>query len=425
MPATRTIALLLTGWIVSAAAPAWGQASLTPLGDLPGGSVQSVARGVSADGRVVVGWSVGGSGEEAFRWTSTGGMAGLGDLPGATFASTAYATSADGSIVLGAGVGPSDFREAARWVGAGAPTGLGFAASGGYISLAYACSADGESACGENVYQPPAGGGPPPLPVGQAMRWTLAGGMVDLGTLPGAAGGAFSGSITRALAMSSDGSIIVGYGPDATAERPWRWTEAGGMVDIAQGQWVGRARGISPDGTVIVGTRTVGGLSEAFAWTEAGGRIDLGLVSGFASTAALDASIGGRRICGTAFGAGNLAIVWDRGIGWRSLSEALADAGVSTAGWTFQLAYAMSDDGTVIVGSGINPSMQVEAFRAVLPLPCRADFNGVGGVTVQDIFDFLVAYFANLPSADFNGVGGVTVQDIFDFLVAYFAGCAG
>jgi hypothetical protein len=31
-----------------------------------------------------------------------------------------------------------------------------------------------------------------------------------------------------------------------------------------------------------------------------------------------------------------------------------------------------------------------------------------------------VAYFAGLPAADFNGAGGVTVQDIFDFLVAYF-----
>ena len=54
---------------------------------------------------------------------------------------------------------------------------------------------------------------------------------------------------------------------------------------------------------------------------------------------------------------------------------------------------------------------------------CKANFNGVGGVTVQDIFDFLSAWFANNPSANFNGVGGVTVQDIFDFLSAWFAGC--
>jgi hypothetical protein len=55
---------------------------------------------------------------------------------------------------------------------------------------------------------------------------------------------------------------------------------------------------------------------------------------------------------------------------------------------------------------------------------CPANFNHVGGVTVQDIFDFLAAYFNNDNVADFNGVGGVTVQDIFDYLAAYFAGCA-
>jgi hypothetical protein len=55
---------------------------------------------------------------------------------------------------------------------------------------------------------------------------------------------------------------------------------------------------------------------------------------------------------------------------------------------------------------------------------CLADYNHVGGVTVQDIFDFLSAYFTQNTLADINGVGGVTVQDIFDFLSAYFGGCA-
>ena len=54
---------------------------------------------------------------------------------------------------------------------------------------------------------------------------------------------------------------------------------------------------------------------------------------------------------------------------------------------------------------------------------CRADFNGAGGTNVQDIFDFLAAWFVGDPRADFNGVGGNTVQDIFDFLSAWFAGC--
>jgi hypothetical protein len=56
-------------------------------------------------------------------------------------------------------------------------------------------------------------------------------------------------------------------------------------------------------------------------------------------------------------------------------------------------------------------------------ISCPADFNSSGAVTVQDIFDFLAAYFSGNPSADFNGSGVVSVQDIFDFLAAYFAGC--
>jgi hypothetical protein len=55
--------------------------------------------------------------------------------------------------------------------------------------------------------------------------------------------------------------------------------------------------------------------------------------------------------------------------------------------------------------------------------PCHADFNGTASVSVQDIFDFLGAWFAGQPRADFNGVNGVTVQDIFDFLTAWFGPC--
>ena len=68
------------------------------------------------------------------------------------------------------------------------------------------------------------------------------------------------------------------------------------------------------------------------------------------------------------------------------------------------------------------------------PNPCRQDYNGDGLVTVQDIFDFLKAWFgsclgqAGAPcsgrSADFNGSGTITVQDIFDFLAAWFSACS-
>ncbi len=54
---------------------------------------------------------------------------------------------------------------------------------------------------------------------------------------------------------------------------------------------------------------------------------------------------------------------------------------------------------------------------------CRADFNGLNGATVQDVFDFLTAWFAGDTRADINNAGGVSVQDVFDFLAAWFAGC--
>jgi len=55
---------------------------------------------------------------------------------------------------------------------------------------------------------------------------------------------------------------------------------------------------------------------------------------------------------------------------------------------------------------------------------CPADFNCSGGPpTVQDLFDFLAAWFANAPAADFNASGAVSVQDLFDFLAAWFTGC--
>ncbi len=56
--------------------------------------------------------------------------------------------------------------------------------------------------------------------------------------------------------------------------------------------------------------------------------------------------------------------------------------------------------------------------------PCAADFNNSGDLSVQDIFDYLNAWFNTDPRADFNNVGGLTVQDIFDYLNAWFAGCA-
>ena len=70
-------------------------------------------------------------------------------------------------------------------------------------------------------------------------------------------------------------------------------------------------------------------------------------------------------------------------------------------------------------GVACNPAGQV-----VTPC-CKADFNQDRALTVQDVFDFISAFFVQDPTADFsnNGSGPPTAQSIFDFVAAWFSGC--
>jgi probable HAF family extracellular repeat protein len=128
---------------------------------------------------------------------------------------------------------------------------------GGDRSEAYGVSADGSVVVGSA--QNAAGNW-------RAFRWTAAGGMQDLGTLPG-------GCCSSAFGVSADGSVVVGVAwNDAGDRRAFRWTEASGMQDLSTlgGDW-SEAYGVSADGSVVVGRA----LNAAFRWTAAGGMEDL------------------------------------------------------------------------------------------------------------------------------------------------------
>ena len=87
------------------------------LGFLPGGN-SSVANGVSANGKVVVGSSNAASGRnQAFRWTAASGMVGLGFLPGAVD-SIANGVSANGTVVVGSSIDATGHGPAFRWTAA-------------------------------------------------------------------------------------------------------------------------------------------------------------------------------------------------------------------------------------------------------------------------------------------------------------------
>ena len=176
--------------------------SFTGLSDLAGGSFESYANGVSADGSVAVGLGSSTSGNEAFRWTDGGGMVGLGDLAGGSFYSDADGVSADGSVAVGRSISASG-SEAFRWTDGGGMVGLGDLAGGSFNSRAYSVSADGSTVVGRGSS---ASGT-------EAFVWDETNGMRGLMQVLMDQGIDMTGwSLTEARGVSADGLTIVGYG---------------------------------------------------------------------------------------------------------------------------------------------------------------------------------------------------------------------
>ena len=330
-------------------------ASITPLGDLPGGSVFSYATGVSNDGSVVVGRGYSGR-YEGFRWTEAGGMVSMSDLAGGA-ETRAHGVSRDGAVVVGQ-VDTFSGWEAYHWSTTGGMVGLGDLPGGAFYSAAHAVSADGSVVVGmsdsaSTTYDY------------EAFRWTEADGMVGLGDLPG---GHFT---SDALDVSADGNVVVGYSRCASGIEAFRWTEASGMVGIGflpSGDSFSEANAVSADGTIIVGQGLSASGYEAYRWVEAEGMIGLGdLAGGNFQSEAYDVSADGATVVGWGkTDLGHEAFLWNDADGMRKLQDVLTDDyGVDLSDWAIlSEAFAISDDGTKIVGYGVTDAFlgNTEAF---------------------------------------------------------------
>jgi probable HAF family extracellular repeat protein len=333
-------------------------ASFQGLGDFPGGAFESAALRVSADGSVVVGNGTTALGQQAFRWTQAEGLVNLGNVPTGSFKqSWAVGVSADGSLV--AGYGDVD---GSGWQG---HHGFLWTRTGGLVELrgptgpvrqALGASADGSVVVGDSGEQ--------------AFRWTAGAGVVNLGTLPGRTN-------SRAIAVSADGLVVTGSSYDLPSwgkEEAYVWTKGGGMQALGYlpGKNASFPNAISPDGSVIAGTSG----SAAFRWTQGTGMVSLGQLPGTRITHPAATNANGSIIVGSSAVDRDhaTAFIWDAGHGIRSLQTVLAtDCGLDLTGWNLQSASGITPDGSAIVGWGVNPSGQKEAFRVVLVAPPAAN----------------------------------------------------
>ena len=179
-----------------------------------------------------------------------------------------------------------------------------------------------------------------------------------LGDLPG---GAFQ-SLGRGL--SGDATTVVGYSQsaDSAASRSngeaFRWTAGTGLQplgDLPGGLYQSFGDATSRDGTVVVGESN-GSSVEPFRWTASGGMVGLGLPGAYPRAATADVSADGSVVVGNGldFSLNQEAFVWTESGGYDLLGF--------LPGGTSSRSVGISGDGSVIAGVANSTEGQV-GFR--------------------------------------------------------------
>ncbi|MGA2569350.1 MAG: hypothetical protein ABSF23_02415 [Terracidiphilus sp.] len=189
----------------------------------------------------------------------------------------------------------------------------------------------------------------------EAFRWTPEEGMVSLGKISGA-----GNTQSWAAAVSADGSTIVGYveagGSGWDHHKGFRWTRSKGMAPLSALEGSARSEilGVSAGGGVLIGDDG----QQAFRWTQGGGSVRLGLLPGRANSRAIAVSADGSVVVGSSYDLPSWgheeAFVWTQQGGVQGL-------GIMPGGtWSFP--NAISPDGEVVAGTASTDSGPV-AFR--------------------------------------------------------------
>jgi len=320
------------------------------------GDVRSIGVDLSDDGTVVLGVEASRAGQ---LWTESTGWQDIltsDDIP--------RAISGDGKVVVGQRdtdpATDSTTWEPMRWTQAGGVELLGFVdGSGSNFGRAWDANNDGSIVVGRSD--------------DDAFRWVDGSGISALGS-----------SKLAARGVNAAGDVLVGHENAGVA---WRWESGSGFTTINDltGGTSSFALSVSNDGAVVVGyAENAGTNNEAFRWKN-GTITGLGdLPGGAFDSQANDTNVNGDVVVGYGTTAsGKEAFIWSQRYGGlRNLEEFLTiDRNIVVpTGWTLEEAVAVSADGGIVLGTGINPDGDTEAFLAVIPEPASALVLGVTGL---------------------------------------------
>jgi probable HAF family extracellular repeat protein len=313
---------------------------------------------MSADGTAISGIYASGL---AFRWTRSGGQ----EFFAGAF-SEATGISGDGNVVVGRGINAASGNYAFRWTSAGGLTNLG-SLPGTTIAEAYGTNGDGSVVVGSSYDTG--------FSSSTAFRWTAAGGMQSLGTLPGETSSGASG-------VSADGNTIVGKG--AAFASVFRWTSAGGMSRLPGlpgdlGVYPAYNSPVSADGRFVAGT----GDFSPIRWDASGTAHALGLPAGAFDLAEANAISGdGSTVVGTAYlsNGSQTPYYWTAATGPVDLTAYLTSLGIDLTGFTLTDAQNCSFDGTTIVAYGRFGFTEGSIVISNIPAPSAAAVLGLAGL---------------------------------------------
>jgi probable HAF family extracellular repeat protein len=229
-----------------------------------------------------------------------------------------------------------------------------------------------------------------------AFRWNAATGIAELPRLD-------ADSYARANAISRDGHVVIGWNDTETGyRRAVKWTDGviSELLD-AQSLQVGEALGVNRNGSVIVGTGAGADGKEAWRWTAATGVQPIGIITSgsfFDRAYAFGVSDDGNLIGGASgFGFQREAVVWTPSTGMIKLTDFLTARGIAVPqGWLLNSVTAVSGDGRVLGGWGLDPNNAINSFVIELDsVPAQDAIVEAQGIVVYN--DLVNGPFVGVP----------------------------